>query len=164
MPSGIGRYDADQRDLIGAGGYRSALVEQVGQTVLELATAKSRGLPACCQRVVEDEAAVSVAVTLATRIDRETEEIPDRVREHWTQCLVRLAQNAGLFIPSNSVPACAKVRCVGLVFASTSDGTETPRAHDAWGGQTDIAKASITNARKSGSHDPGPRFPPLCKT
>lgn len=109
LPELAATLSADQRDLIGAGGYRSALVEQVGQTVLELARdGEEPGLARVLSALVEDEAAVSVAVTLATRIDRETEEIPDRVREHWTQCLVRLAQNAASIPSMNSAPAAPK--------------------------------------------------------
>lgn len=114
LPELAATLSAEQRDLIGAGGYRSALVEQVGQTVLELARGGEQpGLARVLSALVEDEAAVSVAVTLATRIDRETEELPERVRDHWSRCMVRLAQDAAANSPGRSAPAAPEADASG---------------------------------------------------
>ncbi len=125
LPELAATWTAEQRDAVAAGGYRSALVEQVGQTVLEIARGGEQpGLARVLSALgttERGEAAQSVAVALATRIDRESEENPERIRDHWTQCLVRLAQDAASSASNNNQPG-----------APTSGGGPVSAGADDW--------------------------------
>jgi len=139
LPELAATLTPEQRDAVAAGGYRSALVEQVGQTVLEIARCGEQpGLARVLSALGATdggEFAQSVAVALATRIDRESEENLERIRDHWTQCLVRLALDAASSASSKNTDTGPKPVQTGSgagIGTGTGTGTGTGANVDDW--------------------------------
>ena len=85
--------DERHRDLLGGGVYSSALLLKVAHSLTELAHAGTRPDLAAVLPQLDDLAAQEAAVALASRTETDTEGNPDRLREHWSGCLLRLEQD-----------------------------------------------------------------------
>jgi DNA primase len=78
-----------ERDFIGPQGYRWPLLRRVAQIVHDLGEDGAAPDLAGVLRHAEDLGVKDAAVSLAARIDHETDRDRDRLHAHWRACLVR---------------------------------------------------------------------------
>ena len=83
--------NTEERDLIDPGAYRWALLSRLAETINTVARGGRRPDLAAVLTEVEDLALKDAAVTLASRVDLETDRDRERLHRHWRECLRRAA-------------------------------------------------------------------------
>lgn len=99
----------EDRDLIEPAVYRSTLVAMLAQIVVDVADRGESPDLAHILRETGDDSLRTVAVGLASRVDRETDRHQDRLSEHWRACLAAARRDRAKIAlsspPSPSAPA-----------------------------------------------------------
>jgi DNA primase len=95
-----GALPPEDASLLAPGGYRSRLLAGVAQVVEDLAGSGIKPDLASVLAAVEDAGVKQAAVSLASRIDMETDRDPERLRAFWTDCLRRARQDRAAGVAS----------------------------------------------------------------
>ncbi len=81
--------EASERDLIAPGAYRWSLLSRLAETIAGLGESGSRPDLAAVLAEARDLTTKDAAVSLASRIDVETDRDRERLNRHWRECLRR---------------------------------------------------------------------------